>query len=90
MACRSKPVKRWALNPHFSPGRWNHDEKLFVVSRFIELILGNCRCKVRWARSGLSFSPQRVHARSTVVTATLFALEHALREKFLRHCHAPR
>ena len=25
-----------------------------------------------------------------VVTATLFAPEHALREKFLRHHHAPR
>ena len=37
-----------------------------------------------WARSGLSFSPQRAHARSTVVTATLFAHEHALREKLLR------
>ena len=37
-----------------------------------------------WARSGLSFSPQRPRARSTVVTATLFAREHALREKFLR------
>ena len=43
-----------------------------------------------WARSGLSFSPQRPRARSTVVTATLFAREHALREKFLRHYHAPR
>lgn len=38
-----------------------------------------------WARSGLSFSPQRLHARSTVVRATLFALERALKEKFLRH-----
>ena len=32
----------------------------------------------------MSFSPQRAHARSTVETATLFAREHALREKFLR------
>ena len=34
-----------------------------------------------WARAGLSFSPQRPHARSNVVTATLFAREHALRGK---------
>ena len=34
--------------------------------------------------------PQRAHARLTVVTATLFAREHALREKLLRHCYAPR
>ena len=47
---------------------------------------GYTRC---WARSGLSFSPQRTHARSTVVPATLFVREHALRENFLRHHHAP-
>ena len=41
-------------------------------------------CRVRWAHPGLAFSPQRSHAPSTVVTATLFAREHALREKCLR------
>ena len=48
---------------------------------------GYTRC---WPRPGLPFFPQRAHAPSTVVTATLFAREHALREKFRRHDHAPR
>ena len=67
--------------PHFSPGRWNYDEKQFIFSALIGLILGACGHRMRWACSGLSFSPQRAHAPSTVVTATLFAREHALRGK---------
>ena len=51
----------------------------------IGFLMRACKYRRRWARSGLSFSPQRAHARSTVETATLFAREHALREKFLRH-----
>ena len=90
MACRSNPVKRWALNPHFSPGRWNHDEKQFIFSTLIGPIVRACRYRLRWARSGLFFFPQRAHAPSHVVPATLFGREHALREKFLRHDHAPR
>ena len=45
--------------------------------------------RLRWARPGLSFSLQRAQARSNVVTATLFAREHALKGKILRHDHAP-
>ena len=79
-----------ALSPHFSPGRWNDDEKQFIFGTVVGPILRACGYRRRWARSGLSFSPQRAHAPSTVVPATLFARERALREKFLRHYHAPR
>ena len=44
-----------------------------------------CGYRLRWARSGLSFSLQRAHAPSHVVPATLFGREHALKEKILRH-----
>ena len=61
-----------------------HSEKRFIFSPLIGAIQGICGYRLRWARPGLAFSPQRAHARSTVETATLFAREHALREKFLR------
>ena len=77
-------------NPHFSPGRWWHDEKQFIFSTLIGSIYRARGYRLRWARPGLFFSPQRAHAPLTVVTATLFVREHALREKFLRHDHAPR
>ena len=55
----------------------------------IGLVLRACEYRLRWARPGLAFSPQRAQARSNGVPATLFAREHALREKFLRHDHTP-
>ena len=56
-------------------------EKRFIFRPLIGAIQGTCGYRLRWARPGLSFSPQRAHARSNVETATLFAREHALREK---------
>ena len=66
-----------------------HSEKRFIFSTLIAATQGVCGYRRHWARPGLSFSPQRAQARSTVETATLFAREHALRGKFLRHDHAP-
>ena len=60
------------------------------AQRLVGPILTPCGYTRCWARPGLSFSPQRAHAPSHVVPATLFAREHALRGKFLRPDHAPR
>ena len=64
-------------------------KKTFYIQHFIGRVETSCNDTRRWARPGLSFSPQRAHARSTVETATLFTHEHALRGKLLRHDHAP-
>ena len=81
----SRPHKTW-----HSPARISHrvagcSMKGIYFQYLIGFLMRACKYRRRWARSGLSFSPQRAHARSTVETATLFAREHALREKFLRH-----
>ena len=66
-----------------------HSEKRFIFSTLIGAVQGTFDYRLRWARPGLAFSPQRAHARSNGVPATPFALEHALRGKFRRHDHAP-
>ena len=58
-----------------------HSGKRLIFSTLIGAIKGTCSFRLRWARPGLSFFPQRAHARWNVVPATLFAREHALREK---------
>ena len=82
-----------ASRPHqacHSPARISHriagcSMKGIYFQYLIGFLMRACKYRRRWARSGLSFSPRSAHARSTVETATLFAREHALREKFLRH-----
>ena len=66
-----------------------HSELRFIFRPLIGAIEGTCGYRLRWACPGLSFFPQRAQARSNGVPATLFAREHALREKLLRHHHAP-
>ena len=66
-----------------------YSERRFIFSTLIGAIQGTCDYRLRWARPGLAFFPQRAHARSNVVPATPFAREHALREKFRRHDRAP-
>ena len=78
-----------AFNPHFSPGRWNHDERQSIFNTLIGSIERACGYRLRWARSRLSFFPS-ARTCSTVETATLFGREHALKEKFPRHDHTPR
>ena len=86
-------VRARASRPHqacHSPVRISHriagcSMKGIYFQYLIGFLMRACKYRRRWARSGLSFSPRSAHARSTVETATLFAREHALREKFLRH-----
>ena len=64
-------------------------KKTFYIQHFTGPVETSCDYIPRGPRLGWSFSPQRIHARSTVVAATLFAHEHALRGKLLRQDHTP-
>ena len=77
-------------NPHFSPGRRVDHVRQFIFNILLGPVLKACSYTRCWARPGLSFPLQRAHAPSHVVPATLFGREHALKEKILRHDHAPR
>ena len=78
--------------PAINPTYWRILQKAQKTVYFQHLIGPVLRAygnRLRWACPGLSFSLQRAHAPSPVVTATLFAREHALKEKIRRHDHAP-
>ena len=78
------------FNPHFSPGRWNHDEKLFIFNMFIGLNLKELQVESALAALWLVLFPSaRTCSLDRSDRYALRSRAHA-EEKFLRHHHAPR